>query len=66
MDLKVDARRLKTINGWATIVWLTLVIPTLLFWPNSVLWVALMSVWANVASHFSAWIAARAEVASEE
>lgn len=43
-----------------------LVVPTVFWWGQSVMWVALMSVWANVASHFSAWMAGRAEVAAEE
>jgi hypothetical protein len=48
----------------ATCVWLALVVPTVLWWRESILWVALMSVWANVAAHFSAWQAARAEAAA--
>lgn len=44
-----------------TFVWGILLIPTLLWWRQSVLWVALMSVWANLASHFSAWQASRGE-----
>lgn len=42
-------------------VWGALITPTLLWWRESVLWVALMSLWANVASHFAAWQAAAAE-----
>lgn len=44
-----------------TLVWLLLVAPTLLWWRESVLWVALMSLWANIAAHAAAWQAARAE-----
>jgi hypothetical protein len=49
-----------------TIVWFLAIVPTLIWWKESVLWVALMSCWANAAGHFSAWQAARAEEASEE
>lgn len=42
-------------------VWAGLITPTLLWWRESVLWVALMSLWANVASHFAAWQTASAE-----
>ena len=42
-----------------TLVWLLLIVPTLLFWRESVLWVALMSIWANVASHAAAYQAHR-------
>lgn len=49
-----------------TAVWGLLVIPTLIWWKNSILWVALMSVWANVAAHFSAYQAARGEWQQDE
>ena len=48
-------------HKWATVVWVLLAIPTLLIWRESVLWVALMSIWANVASHWAAYQASRAE-----
>ncbi|WP_101791019.1 hypothetical protein [Nonomuraea indica] len=43
------------------LVWMLLIAPTLIWWRDSVLWVALMSLWANIAAHLSAWQAARAE-----
>lgn len=52
---------LKYSNLYLTILWLLLIFPTLLWWKDSILWVALMSIWANVASHFAAYIAARFE-----
>lgn len=42
-------------------VWALLLIPTLLFWPNSVLWVLMISLYANFIGHLSAYQAARAE-----
>jgi hypothetical protein len=57
--------RLRRINAIATLAWLAAVVPTVLWWRESILWVALMSVWANVASHYTAWQAARAECAAE-
>lgn len=45
-----------------TAAWILAIPPTLLWWRNSVLWVALMSLWANIASHFAAWQASRAEM----
>jgi len=62
--VKLTAGQLRTFNLWATFAWLGLVLPTVLWWGQSVMWVALMSVWANVASHFSAWMGARAEDAA--
>lgn len=42
-------------------VWALLLLPTLLYWRNSVLWVAFMSLYANFVGHLSAAQAARAE-----
>jgi hypothetical protein len=44
-----------------TFLWALAIIPTLLWWKDSILWVALMSCWANMAAHFSAWQGSRAE-----
>ena len=46
---------------WATFVWLLIIIPTVIFWSESVLWIALISCYANMVGHFSAWQASRAE-----
>jgi len=45
-----------------TAAWMLAIMPTLLWWRDSVLWVAMMSLWANIASHFAAWQASRAEM----
>jgi hypothetical protein len=42
-------------------IWAALVIPTLCWWSDSILWVALMSAWANVMAHFAAYMAGRTE-----
>lgn len=55
---------LRGFHGWATVAWLLLVVPTVLWLRESVFWVALMSVWANVVSHWGAWQASRAEIAA--
>jgi hypothetical protein len=47
-----------------TIVWALLIPPTLLWWRDSILWVALMSLYANLIGHWSAYQAARAEHAA--
>jgi hypothetical protein len=46
--------------------WALLLIPTLLFWKNSVLWVAAMSLYANLVGHLSAAKASRAEQEAEK
>lgn len=46
--------------------WVLAVIPTVVWWKDSVFWVALMSCWANIASHAAAWQAARVEARQDE
>lgn len=53
---------IRRLNGGAAIVWLALIPPTILFWKQSILWVALMSIWANFATHYGAWLTSRTEV----
>lgn len=59
------AKRLVRVQLGLTLMWLVLIIPTLLWWRESILWVAMMSIWANVASHASGYQAARAELTVE-
>lgn len=51
----------RTFHLIATTVWVILAIPTVIWWKDSILWVAIMSVWANVVGHWGAYQAARAE-----
>ena len=44
-----------------TFSWVLLIIPTLVWWKDSITWVALMSLWANIAAHWSAYQASRVE-----
>lgn len=64
--MKLTATHLRRFNGVATLVWLALVIPTVLFWRESILWIAIMSVWANVAASFGAWASFRTEEKVED
>lgn len=45
--------------------WALMLIPTLLWWKESVLWVAAMSLYANFSSHLAAAKASKAEDAAE-
>lgn len=47
-------------------VWALLLIPTLIWWKDSILWVAGMSLYANFVGHFSAYQAVRAEESNGE
>jgi hypothetical protein len=47
-------------------VWALALIPTVLWWKESILWVAFMSLYANFVGHWSAYQAVRAERTSRE
>lgn len=42
-------------------VWAALAFPTVVFWRESIMWVAFMSLYANGVGHWSAYQGARAE-----
>jgi hypothetical protein len=47
-------------------LWIVLIIPTMLWWKDSILWVLLISIYANIASHWSAYQGARSEKAMKD
>ena len=53
-------------NAIATIVWTLLLIPALLWWSESLLFVILMSVYANIAASLSAFLSARGEMKAKK
>lgn len=55
---------IRTVNGWMTIFWIAWFVPAVAIegLRNSVFLVAVYSIWANVISHYTAWLAARVEV----
>ncbi|OXM97949.1 hypothetical protein [Klebsiella pneumoniae] len=50
----------------AAVMWVGLAIPSLIWWKDSVLWVILISIYANIVGHLSGYNAARADQAAEE
>lgn len=58
--------RQSTLHLVLTVVWALLLIPTLLWWKESILWVAIMSLYANFIGHWSTYQAARAKEVAEE
>lgn len=44
------------------VVWALLVIPTLIWWKDSVLWVAFLSLYANFGAEFGAWHASTTQL----
>lgn len=57
----MTARHLRRIHLALAAMWALLAIPTIVWWKDSILWVALMSVYAVVVAHLAAYDAARAE-----
>lgn len=47
-------------------LWLILAIPSVIWWKDSVLWVIIISIYANIVGHLSGYTAARADEAAEE
>lgn len=47
-------------------VWVVLIIPTMIWWRESILWVAFMSLYAIITSHWGAYEAAKAKDLAEE
>jgi hypothetical protein len=43
-----------------------MVAPTVLFWPESILWIAFMSIFSIVLSSFNLWRTERAKEAAEK
>lgn len=50
----------------AAVMWVGLAIPSLIWWKDSVLWVILISIYANIVGHLSGYSAARADQAAEK
>ncbi|HBQ0137153.1 TPA: hypothetical protein ME981_001959 [Klebsiella pneumoniae] len=50
----------------AAVMWVGLAIPSLIWWKDSVLWVILISIYANIVGHLTGYSAARADQAAEE
>lgn len=65
MSRLLTPRRAAWIHYGLAAVWALLLIPTLLIWKNSVLWVAAMSLYANFVGHLSTAKASRAEQEAE-
>lgn len=48
------------------VVWMVLAVPTVLWWKESILWVAIMSLYANTKVAFGAWKSQKAKDAAED
>jgi hypothetical protein len=58
---------MRRVNGWLAIFWIAMIPLSLVTgWVKSVVYVSALSLWALVSGHWSAWQAARVEVAQDE
>jgi hypothetical protein len=61
-----DPKFMRRVNGWLTVFWIAMIPVSLVTgWISSVQYVAALSLWALVSGHWSAWQAARVEVAQQ-
>lgn len=61
MNHRRQARALTRAHLALTLIWASLSIPTVLWWRESILWVAFISLYANMVGHWSAFQSARTE-----
>ena len=64
--MKLTPMFIKRCHLVAAVMWVGLAIPSLIWWKDSVLWVILISIYANIVGHLSGYSAARADQAAEE
>lgn len=64
--MQLTAKAIKRFHVVMMIVWVLLLIPSILWWRNSVLWVIILSIYANFGVHLSAYSGARAERRAEK
>lgn len=64
--MRIPVLWLQRFHAGATVVWMGLMLPSLLWLSQSVPWLVAMSVWANVAGHFASWMGARSEAAQSD
>ena len=57
---------MRRVNGWLAVFWVAMIpISLAAGWLDSVVYVSALSLWALVSGHWSAWQAARVEVAQQ-
>lgn len=62
-----DPKFMRKVNGWFTIFWIVMIPVSIAFGLLGLVeYVAALSLWALVSGHWSAWQAARVEVAQQE
>lgn len=65
-SIQGDPKFMRAVNGWLTIFWVIMIpVSIVTGWVSSVQYVSALSLWALVSGHWSAWQAARVEVAQQ-
>lgn len=65
-SIQGDPVFMRRVNGWLAIFWIVMIpVSIVTHWVNSVVYVSALSLWALVSGHWSAWQAARVEVAQQ-
>lgn len=57
---------IKKAHLFMSFLWVALAIPSIVWWKDSVLWVIIISIYANIVGHLSGYTAARADEAAEQ
>lgn len=65
-SIQEDPMVMRKIHAWLTVLWLIAAIPILIWWRDSVPVLVFISVYANVAGHWSSYQASRVEVKQQE
>ena len=65
-DVEMTPLFMRRFNFWAMVVFTIMIVPSVLWWKDSVPFLVFISVWANLAGHLSAWQASRVEERQEK
>lgn len=64
--MHITPSMIKKAHLTASVAWIILAIPSVIWWKSSVLWVIIISIYANIVGHLSGYTAARADEAAEQ
>ncbi|WP_164119864.1 hypothetical protein [Serratia marcescens] len=64
--MKMTPIFIKKAHLFMSFLWVALAIPSIVWWKDSVLWVIIISIYANIVGHLSGYTAARADEAAEQ
>lgn len=65
-DVGLSPHFMRRFNFWAMVLFIILIPPAVTIWKASVPFLVLISMWANIAGHLSAWQSSRVEERQEE